>query len=69
MMLLPGEVSVAKAAEKSAEAIVTTGNEPLKRWRTHRGSEGPNVRLFQMLQGGISQPCIKRNREIKSELK
>jgi len=30
-MLLPGEVSVAKASEKSAEAIVDYGNElPLK---------------------------------------
>ncbi len=25
--------------------------------------EGPNVKLFQMLQGGFIQPCVKRNRE------
>ena len=36
-MLLPGEVSEAKAFEKSAEAIVGLGNEPLqKKRRTHR---------------------------------
>jgi len=36
-MLLPGEVSTAKAVEKSAEAIVGFGNGPsLKRRRSHR---------------------------------
>jgi len=50
--------------EKSAEAIVANRNEPsIEMMEVSRGSEGLNVRLFQMLQGGIYQPCIRRNRE------
>ena len=51
-MLLPGEVSKAKAFEKSAEAIVGFGNEPSsKRRRTHRKVEGPNIKMFQIRFG------------------
>ncbi|WP_123803429.1 hypothetical protein [Maribacter sp. 4G9] len=36
-MFLPGEVSKATCSymEKSAEAVVLTGNEPLEKWRSH----------------------------------
>jgi hypothetical protein len=50
--------------EKSAEAIVANGNEPrTETVEVSQWSEGLNIRLFQMLQGGIYQPCIRRNRE------
>ena len=50
--------------EKSAEAIVANGNEPsIETVEVSQGSEGLNIKLFQMLQGGIYQPCMKRDRE------
>jgi len=38
-----------------------------KRLRSHIRTEGLNVGLFQMLQWGIYQPCIRRNVERRKE--
>ena len=46
-MLLPGEVSGAKAAEKSAEAKVVAGNEPMNEAEVSQGNEGQNVRFVR----------------------
>lgn len=40
-----------QAKEKSAEVIVVARNEPLERTEVSHSSEGPNVKLFQMLHG------------------
>jgi hypothetical protein len=40
--------------KESAEAIVTIGNEPrIETVEDSPDSEGPNVKLFQMLQGSL----------------
>ena len=50
-LLLPGEVP--PKGGKSADAIVVVGKRAITdKWRPHRYNEGPNVKLFQMLQGG-----------------
>ena len=37
----PGEVSISKLdVEKSAEVIVATSNEPLKKWKPHKVVKG-----------------------------
>ena len=41
-------------AKKSADAIVVTGNEPrIETVEDSQGDEGPNVKMFQILPGGI----------------
>jgi len=43
------------APEKSAEAIVPNGTEPLSQSAAAQVGEGLNVKSFQMLQGGTSR--------------
>jgi len=65
-MPLPGEaLTGASLVRESAEAIVVGGNEPVNKAEDSQASEGLNVKLFQMMQGGIYQPCVKRNRETR----
>ncbi len=77
--LLPGEVSLNIQREVSRGHIRQAWNETEGRLRrrselslpgcptAEMRTEGPNVKLFQMLQGGNYQPCIKRNRERRKE--
>ena len=37
--------------EKSAEVIVVESNEPMNKSEDSQLSEGPNIKLFQMLHG------------------
>jgi len=37
--------------EKSAEVIVAERNEPMNKSEDSQNSEGPNIKLFQMLYG------------------
>ncbi len=47
---LPGEILThSNLRRKSAEVIVVVGNEPLERTEVSQNSEGPNVKLLQML--------------------
>ena len=39
--------------EKSAEVIVAESNEPMNKSEVSQFSEGPNIKLFQMLYGPI----------------
>jgi len=48
--------------ERSAEAVVVGSNEPrTENVEDSQAGEGPNIRMFQMQQGGLVQPCYKRN--------
>jgi len=53
----PGEVSRGHSS---------CGNEPSsERRRTHRASEGLNIKMFQMQQGGLSSPAISGTGQTK----
>ncbi len=64
LFILPGEIlTQSNLRRKSAEVIVVVGNEPMNKAEVSQNSEGPNIKLFQMLHGVLTQPCFKRNRE------
>ena len=45
---------VANIKEKSAEVIVIGSHEPMERSEDSQTNEGPNVKLIEMLQGGLN---------------
>jgi hypothetical protein len=53
-------------SEKSAEAIVVVGNEPMNEAEVSQDNEGPNVKQLQILNGAFAA-ADRSNRNKKGE--
>ena len=52
--------------KESAEAIVAIGNEPrIDTAEDSQGSEGLNIKMFQIWQGGIASPALSGTGQTK----